>query len=99
MFFKHFIVFFLPEPLKNPRKSRFVHQKSGNFDKKEDELENSKEMEEKMKAIRRRHTLIGKKVYDDQELAKIDLNCYFFPFSKILMLFLKRWAEFCLKKK
>ena len=76
--FLSFFVFSFVEPLKNPRKSRFVHHKSGNFDIKEDELENSKEMEEKMKAIRRRHTLIGKKVYDDQELAKIDLNCRFF---------------------
>ena len=63
-------------PLKNHgnvRKSRFVH--AGTMEKKEDNEENEKDVEDRMKSIRRRHTLIGKKNYDDHELAKIDLNC------------------------
>ena len=45
------------------------------MEKKEDNEENEKDVEDRMKSIRRRHTLIGKKNYDDHELAKIDLNC------------------------
>lgn len=61
----------------NPRKSKFVHQGTANYEIKDENEENEKEVEERMKSIKRRHTLIGKKSYDDHDLAKIDLNCFF----------------------
>ena len=52
----------------NARKSKFLKESGEKIE------ENVKEEAEKLKAIRRRHTLIGKKNYDDHDLAKIDLN-------------------------
>lgn len=71
------------EPLKNHlnlRKSRFINQNPFKIEQKEENEENEKDMEERIKSIKRRHTLIGKKNYDDHELAKIDLNCLFLTF-------------------
>lgn len=56
----------------NARKSKFLKDINGTPEKLD---ENSKENIERLKAIRRRHTLIGKKTFDDHDLAKIDLNC------------------------
>lgn len=67
------------ESLKQPKKSAFnnnnnvaAYYSDINYNNNE---ENQVENTEKIKSIKRRHNLIGKKTYDDQELAKIDLKC------------------------
>ena len=78
----------------NPRKSKFTHQTTATYEKKDENQENEKEVEERLKSIKRRHTLIGKKNYDDHDLAKIDLNCLFYIIFFIKMRVSARWIEF-----